>query len=184
MTLIGYVFRELRTEKDVVREVSKKACFSRPFNRQHDKRSQKLSKSAQQQFWYIYWLIWKKSSWNKSFTVICKILGLFFNTLAADDNYCLFNKDNLTEPIQMQSSKIKKKFRSAFVHFWNLDQILNIYEKKMTVISYVFPKLPLRNDLLTSNMSNGLQRSLNLPGSTFEIFINQHALNLAGESLS
>ena len=50
MTLIGYLFRELRTEKDVVPEVSKKARFSRPFNKEYDKRSQTLSKSAQQQF--------------------------------------------------------------------------------------------------------------------------------------
>ena len=50
MTLIGYLFRELRTEKDVVPELSKKARFSRPFNKEHDKRSQTLSKSAQQQF--------------------------------------------------------------------------------------------------------------------------------------
>ena len=50
-----------------------------------------------------------KISWKKSFIVICKILGLFFNTLIADDKYCLFNKDNLTERIQMQSSKIERK---------------------------------------------------------------------------
>ena len=50
-----------------------------------------------------------KISWNKSFIVICKILGLFFNTLTADDKYCLFNKDNLTERIQIESSKIQKK---------------------------------------------------------------------------
>ena len=49
MTLIGYVFRKLRTEKSVVRKVSKKAGFRRLFNKQHDKRSQTLSKSAQQQ---------------------------------------------------------------------------------------------------------------------------------------
>ena len=49
MTLIGYVFRKLRTEKNVVRNVSKKAGFRRPFNKQHDKRSQTESKSAQQQ---------------------------------------------------------------------------------------------------------------------------------------
>ena len=50
-----------------------------------------------------------KISWKKSFIVICKILGLFFNTLTADDKYCLFNKDNLTERIQIESSKIQKK---------------------------------------------------------------------------
>ena len=68
-----------------------------------------------------------KISWNKSFIVICKILGLFFNTLTADDKYCLFNKDNLTERIQMESSKIENKNPNPFVHVRNLDQILNIH---------------------------------------------------------
>ena len=35
-----------------------------------------------------------------------KILGLFVNTLAIDEKYSLFNRDNLTQPIQMQLSKI------------------------------------------------------------------------------
>ena len=48
MILIGYVFPKLRTEKDVVRKVSKNARFRRPFDKQHIKKSQKLSKFEQQ----------------------------------------------------------------------------------------------------------------------------------------
>ena len=59
-----------------------------------------------------------KFSWKKSFLVICKILGLFFNTLTADDKYSFRKKDNLMQPIQMQSPKThKKKYPNSFVHF-------------------------------------------------------------------
>ena len=68
-----------------------------------------------------------KFSWKKSLLVICKILGLFFNTLPADGKYFLLKRDNLTQPIQMELSNKQKtfsnyfstffKFRSNFEHF-------------------------------------------------------------------
>ena len=42
--------------------------------------------------------------------MICKILGLFVNTLTADDEYCLLNRDNLFQHLQMQLSQKQKKF--------------------------------------------------------------------------
>ena len=33
--------------------------------------------------------------------VLCKILGLFVNTLSEDDKYCLRYNDNLLQPIQI-----------------------------------------------------------------------------------
>ena len=51
-------------------------------------------------------------SWKKSLLVICKILGLFINTLTADDKYSLLNRDNLMQPIQ-----------DLFLHSENLGQI-------------------------------------------------------------
>ena len=56
-------------------------------------------------------------SWKKSLLVICKIVGLFVNTLVADE-YSLLNIDNLTQPIQMQLSQKQKtlsKFFSIFL---------------------------------------------------------------------
>ena len=50
MTLTLYVFPKLATAKDVVREVSKNACFRRPFDKQYVKWSQRLPKSPQQHF--------------------------------------------------------------------------------------------------------------------------------------
>ena len=57
-------------------------------------------------------------SWKKSFLVICKILGLFFNTLITDDRYSFRNKNNLTQPIQMQLSQTyTKKYPNSFADF-------------------------------------------------------------------
>ena len=47
---------------------------------------------------------------NKSLLVICKISTLFPNTLSADGKYSLLNRDNLTQPIQMQLSRKQKTF--------------------------------------------------------------------------
>ena len=55
--------------------------------------------------------------------MIHKILRLFVNTLTVDDKYYLFNKVNLTQPIQMQLSKKEKKFSEIFIAF--LESILN-----------------------------------------------------------
>ena len=60
------------------------------------------------------------------------MLGLFVDTLTADGRNTLFNRDNLRQPIQIHSYNKKSIFLNLVVHFWNLDQILNILKKKMT----------------------------------------------------
>ena len=63
--------------------------------------------------------------------MICKILGLFVNPLTADDKYCLFNRGNLLQYIQMHLSQKLKTFSQFFLHFPNLDPILKIFLKKV-----------------------------------------------------
>ena len=46
-------------------------------------------------------IIVKAIELEKSLLVIWKILGLFVNTLTADDKHSLINRENLTEPIRM-----------------------------------------------------------------------------------
>ena len=41
---------------------------------------------------------------GKLLSVISEILGLFVNTLTVDGKYCLGNKENLLQPIQLQLS--------------------------------------------------------------------------------
>ena len=46
MNRTAFVFPKLRTVKDVVRQMSKKPCLRTPFDSQHVKKSQILTKSA------------------------------------------------------------------------------------------------------------------------------------------
>ena len=61
--------------------------------------------------------------WKKSLLVIHKILRLFVNTLTVDDKHYLLNRDNLTQPIQMQLSKKQKTFSE--ISFAFLNSLLN-----------------------------------------------------------
>ena len=56
--------------------------------------------------------------------MIQKILRLFVNTLTVNDKHYLLNRDNLTQPIQMQLSQKQKSF-SEFFFFAFLKSILN-----------------------------------------------------------
>ena len=105
--------------------------------------------------------------------MICKILALFVNTLTAGDKYSVLNRGNLLQRFQMQSSQKQKTFSQIFFfffHFRNLDSILNIFQKRMTLIADVFLNLrtpktwldkylksPFSEDPLTSNVVNGLK---------------------------
>ena len=74
--------------------------------------------------------------------VLWKSLRLFVNTLTDGDNYCLLYRDNLTQTIQILLSQKQQTFSQFFSAF--LKFILNFehFQKKMTVIADVFPKLP------------------------------------------
>ena len=54
--------------------------------------------------------------WKKSLLVIQKILRLFANTLMVDDKHYLLNRDNLTQPIQMQLDQKQKKITEFFFY--------------------------------------------------------------------
>ena len=56
--------------------------------------------------------------------MIHKILTLFVKTLTVDERHYLLNRDNLTQPIQMQLSQKEKTFSECFLAF--LKSILNI----------------------------------------------------------
>ena len=55
--------------------------------------------------------------------MIHKILRLFVNTLTVDEEHYLLNRDNLTQPIQMQLFPKQKYFYQFFFEF--LKSILN-----------------------------------------------------------
>ena len=128
--------------------MSKKSRFRRPFDKQHGKRPQTLLKSPRQHLYHIYSSLWRKLNWKKSLWVICKMLGLLLNTLTAVDMYSLLNREHITEPFQMQLSKKEIFFLNFFMHSSNLDPILNISKKGMTIMVYVLPKQNTAKDLV------------------------------------
>ena len=74
--------------------------------------------------------------------VLFKILGLFVNTLSDDDKYCLLYRDNLTQPVQILLSQKQKTFFQFFSAFLKSTLNFEHFQKKLTLIADVFPKLP------------------------------------------
>ena len=74
--------------------------------------------------------------------VLWKILRLFVNTLTDVDNYCLLYRDNLRRPIQILLSQKQKTFSEFFSAFLKATLNFERFQKKMTLIADVFPKLP------------------------------------------
>ena len=114
MTLIAEVFRKLRSPKNKIWSMSIKSRLKGSFKKQHGKCAQTLLKFAWQNLYHIYWSLWRQLTFKKFLLVICKISRLFPNTLSADGKYSLFNRDNLTQPIQMQLSQKQKTFSHFF----------------------------------------------------------------------
>ena len=107
-----------------------KSPLKRPFDKQHDRRSQTLFKFVQQQLYQIYWSLCQKSSHEKLLLVICKILGLLVNIWTADDKYSLPNRDKLTQPIQTQLSKKQTTFSQFIAAYLKFISNLEHFEQK------------------------------------------------------
>ena len=154
ITPIADVFPKLWTRKDLFRSISKKSCFKGSFGNQHGKRAQTLLKFAWQNLYHIYWSLWRQLTLKKSLLGRCKISGLLPNTLSVDGKYSLLNRENLTQPIQMQLSWKQKTFSDFFSAF--LKSSLNFehfQKKKMTLMAQVFPKLRTTKNMVTSMLN-------------------------------
>ena len=141
MTPIADVFAKLRTLKNLVRSMSKKSCFRGSFEKQHGKCAQTLLKCQGQLPYHIYWSLWTQLSNKKSLLVICKISRLFPNTLSADGKHSLFNRDNLTQPIQMQVSAKQKSFSHFFASFLKSSLNFEHFQKEDDSHSWGFCKI-------------------------------------------
>ena len=97
--------------------MSKKSDLRRPFKNKDGKRGKSLLKVEWQDLHQIYRSMRRQLIYKMSPLVICKILRLFVNTLSADDKYSFLNRDNLTQPIQMQLSRKEKTFSEFFSQF-------------------------------------------------------------------
>ena len=117
MTPIAEVDPKLRTQENLVTSMPKKSRFKGSFKKQHGKCAQTLLKCQGQLLDHIYRSLLRQLSYKKSVLVICKIPRLFINTLSADGKNSLLNRENLTQPIQMQLSGKRKTFLNFLLHF-------------------------------------------------------------------
>ena len=174
---------EITHSENVLRKMSKEPRYREPFDTPHGKSAEALLKSASQHLYHIHWSLPSQLSWKTSLFLTCQILGHLLNTLAADQKYPVVNRDNLTIPIKMQLSQKQKKFSELFAASLKSTISFQCFEKKMTLIDLLFPKLQtpktwsdkclkshIREDPSTSNMVKFLKHCWNLHHSTFFIF--------------
>ena len=77
-----------------------------------------------------------------------KFFSRFFNTLTADDKFSHISRDNWMQTIQMHLVQKQKTFSEFFSAFSKFTLNFEHFQKKMTLIANVFPKLPTTKDVL------------------------------------
>ena len=76
-----------------------------------------------------------------------KILRLFVKAFTADNKSSLLNRGNLLQHFQLHLTEKRKTFSNFSLHFLNLDSVLNVFEKNMTLIADVFVNLRTPKDV-------------------------------------
>ena len=79
---------------------------------------------------------------QKSLLDTWKFFRPFLNTLIANDKYSLISKDKWMQTIHMHLSQKENTFSQFFSAFFESSLNFEHFQKKMTLIAYVFPKLP------------------------------------------
>ena len=98
MIVIANVFLKLQTFKDLVRSISKKRSFRTSFESQHVEVSETLVKPAREHLYHIFSSFLGKMICKVSPLVKFEILGMFINTLIADDKYPVRDCENSQFP--------------------------------------------------------------------------------------
>ena len=122
--ILGLLVNTLATDEKC--PVLSRQCFEK----QYGKRAKALLNSASQHLYPIYGSLLSQLSWKKSLFLTCKILGVVVNTLAANENYPVLNRENLTLPIQMQLSQKLKTFSQFFPAFFKSSWNFEYFERK------------------------------------------------------
>ena len=77
-----------------------------------------------------------------------KFLRRFLNRWTANDKYSFISNDKWIQTIQMHLSQKQKNFSQFFSAFLKSALNLEYFQKKMSLIAYVFPKLPTTKNVL------------------------------------
>ena len=85
---------------------------------------------------------------QKSLLDTWKFFRPFLHTLTANDKYSLNSKDKGMQKTQMLLCQKQHIFPQFFSSFFESALNFEHFQKKMTLIAYVFPKLPSTKDVL------------------------------------
>ena len=85
---------------------------------------------------------------QKSLLEMWKFFSRFFNTLTADDKYSLISRDNWMQTIQMRLSQKQNIFPAFFSAFFESALNFEHFQRKLTLIAYVFPKIWTTKEVL------------------------------------
>ena len=85
---------------------------------------------------------------QKSLLDTWKFFRPFLDTLTDNDKYSLNSKDKGMQTIQMHLSQKQNLFFQFFSAFFESALNFEYFQKKMTLIAYVFPKLRTTKDVL------------------------------------
>ena len=85
---------------------------------------------------------------EKSLLETWKFFSRFLKALTADDKYSLISRDNSMQTIQMHLPQKQKIFSEFFSAFFKSALNFEYFQKKMTLIPYLFLKLLTREDVL------------------------------------
>ena len=89
-----------------------------------------MVKSTRHHSYLIVPWIWEKLSWKKFTLVWSEILGLFINTLSADEVYYRRNMQNFSEQFQTPIPQKQKPFFAYFIQFHKWTSNLKHFGKK------------------------------------------------------
>ena len=128
--------------------MSKRSCVRTPFSKQRFNGFQTLLKSAGHYYYFIFPWIWEILNWKKSLLVWFVILRLFVKSLTADKSipvaiWTLWHKFKRLYLLN------KKHFLNFLLQFWNVPEISNILNIKLSILAYLFPKLYIPIELIT-----------------------------------
>ena len=135
MSVLALSFSNLLFRKEVVTETSRRSCFRTPFDNQRVNGFQTPLKVRRHHYYPSFRWIYGKLSWKKTALLWSKILRLFANTFPAMTSIqaaiCRIFGNNF----KRYYLKNGRFFLDFFFHFWNVDQIYNIFEKRMSVLA-------------------------------------------------
>ena len=110
----------------------KRSCFWKPFRSERVNESQKLLKSAENNFYPTFSSFGAKLNQKMLFLVIFETLRLLVNKLTANYEYSRCNRENASLPIQTQLSSTKTLSQIR------LTLICNISDCKNTIALFAF----------------------------------------------